>query len=89
MKQVSIKGHFNFDTFILPAYIKLLYVFGSFALIIAGIWIGWWLGGVRGSLAGIGISVLAVIFYRIQLEFVIIVFKIYERLEYSNDKKDG
>ena len=86
---MSIKRHFNFDTFILPAYIKLLYVFGSIALIIAGIWIGWWLGGVRGSLAGIGISVLAVIFYRIQLEFVIIVFKIYERLEDSIDKKDG
>ena len=36
-----------------------------------------------------GISGLAVIFYRIQLECVIIVFKIYERLEVSNDEKDG
>ena len=79
-EKMSIRQHFNFDTFILPAYIKLLYVVGSIAIIVGGIWIGGWLGGPRGAVAGVGISVLTIIFYRIQLEFVIVVFKIYERL---------
>ena len=70
-------GFFSFDTMISPTLIKIIYVIGIIAIIIAAIVMIF----SGGFLYGLGLIILGNLLWRIICESSIILFKIYDRLQ--------
>lgn len=77
----------NFDEFITPQLIQLLFVFLIIADLISAVGAFFTVGGFFGFIAAVAVLILSVILSRVFCELLIVVFKINENLKAIRNEK--